>query len=87
MHTLAAFRCAVAATVVSLTATSTNAQQQYHGILMNGISGTQLYDPFNAPHAQGNLHLALQNGTNAQNGAAAISGHLAYFASGDGDGV
>ncbi len=52
---------------------------QYHGILINGQFGTQIYDPFNAPHAQGNLSLGLANGANAYTGAAVISGPLAYF--------
>ncbi len=61
-----------------------NAQQQkYHGILINGFSGdTQLYDPFNSPNAQGNLHLGLPTGRNAYFGVAVMSGSLAYFASG-----
>jgi hypothetical protein len=32
---------------------STNGQ--YHGILINGQFGTQIYDPFNTPHAQGTV--------------------------------
>jgi hypothetical protein len=56
---------------------------EYQGILINGYyGGTQLYDPFNTPHAQGNLDLGLQTGANALAGAAVINGHLAYFASG-----
>ena len=58
--------------------------QQYHGILINGGAGTQLYDPFNTPHAQGNLNLGLQPGNAAYQGAAVINVQLAYFASGDG---
>lgn len=57
--------------------------QRYQGILMNGMyGGTQLYDPFNTPHARGNLQLGLQTGQNAYGGAAVISGQLAYFAGG-----
>ena len=58
--------------------------QQYHGILINGNVGTQLYDPFNSPHALGNLQLGLQAGLNAWFAAAVIDGPLAYFASGFG---
>ena len=57
-------------------------EQQYHGILINGQYGTQLYDPFNSPHATGNLQLGLQTGTTAYEGAAVINGPLAYFNSG-----
>ncbi len=54
----------------------------YNGILMSGhIGGTQVYDPFNSPHAQGNLQLGLELNKNAHAGAAVINGHLAYFAS------
>ncbi len=63
---------------------ATGAEQQYHGILINGISGSQLYDPFNSPHALGNLQLGLQTGLNAWFAAAVIDGPLAYFASGFG---
>ncbi len=59
-------------------------QQQYHGILINGVYGTQLYDPFNSPHAQGNLQLGLQTGDSADCSAAVINGPLAYFNSGYG---
>jgi hypothetical protein len=59
-------------------------QQQYHGILINGQQGTQLYDPFNSPHATGNLNLGLQTGNSASYGAAVINGPLAYFNSGFG---
>ncbi len=58
-------------------ATSTANGQSYRGILINGYNSTQLYDPFNLPHAQGNLHLGLQ--TIGTDGAAVISGTLAYF--------
>ena len=58
--------------------------QQYHGILINGQYGTQLYDPFNSPHATGNLQLGLQTGDSAWYGAAVINGPLAYFNSGQG---
>ena len=71
---------AVYAAVVLTVALATNGQ--YHGILMNGQNGTQLYDPFNTPHTQGYLQLGLQTTQYAQGGAAVISGHLAYFASG-----
>ena len=56
--------------------------QSYHGILINGQYGTQIYDPFNTPHAQGNLTLGLQTGTNAWGGAAVINGQMAYFCGG-----
>ncbi len=37
--------------------------QSYHGILINGaLGGTQIYDPFNTPHARGNLQLASADG-------------------------
>jgi hypothetical protein len=69
----------------ALVVTTTNALQ-YHGILMNGAhGGTQFYDPFNTPHAQGNLQLGLQPRNYAQGGAV-INGQLAYFASGLGGG-
>ena len=56
--------------------------QQYHGILINGLMGTQLYDPFGTPHARGNLDLGLQFQSSRQfGGAAIIEGHLAYFTS------
>ena len=58
---------------------STANGQSYRGILINGASGTQLYDPFNTPHAQGNLQLGLQTGVNTIGGTAVISGTLAYF--------
>jgi hypothetical protein len=49
---------------------------------MNGnAGGTQVYDPFNTPHAIGNLHLGLPAGADAQDGAAVINGNLAYFGS------
>jgi hypothetical protein len=57
----------------------TCAHGQYHGILINGQEGTQIYDPFNTPHAQGNLMLDLQNGTTAFRTAAVLNGQLAYF--------
>jgi hypothetical protein len=41
-----------------------------------------LYDPFNVPHATGNLSLGLQTSYNAAGGAAVINGPLAYFGSG-----
>ena len=56
---------------------------QYHGILINGQYGTQIYDPFNTPHAQGNLPLGLQMGGNALGAAAVINDQWAYFASGN----
>ena len=68
------------ACMLVLFVSSTNGQ--YHGILINGQFGTQIYDPFNTPHAQGNLSIGLANGTNAYTGAAVISGTfppLAYF--------
>jgi hypothetical protein len=77
MHTLNVFRIVVLAVVL----TAPRATGQYHGILINGKQGTQLYDPFNPPHAQGNLSLGLPKGSG---GGAAINGQLAYFASGTG---
>ena len=61
--------------------TSTANGQSYRGILINGYYGTQLYDPFNTPNAQGNLQLGLPTAhtANAVHGAAVISGTLAYF--------
>ena len=56
--------------------------QLHLGILINGQGGTQLYDPFNTPHAQGNLHLGLLTGSAAWSGRAVINGPLAYFAAG-----
>jgi hypothetical protein len=69
--------------------TTSYGQQQYHGILINSYSrsgyvGTQLYDPFNAPNAHGNLLLGLQTGDSAWGGAAVANGPLVYFASGGG---
>jgi hypothetical protein len=52
---------------------------------MNGqLGGTQLYDPFNAPHVRGNLTLGLPSGNGAWAGSAAAmsNGQIAYFASG-----
>jgi hypothetical protein len=54
-------------------------RQQYHGILINGPAGTQLYDPFNKPHILGNLSLHLQTFDGAQYGSAANNGQLAFF--------
>ena len=68
------------ALVVSLTLATTNGIE-YQGILMNGVEGTQLYDPFNEPHARGNLALGLLTADDAV-GAAVINGHLAYFLGG-----
>jgi hypothetical protein len=42
-----------------------------------------LYDPFNTPHARGDLKLGLQTSANANYGAAVVSGQLAYFVSGN----
>ena len=56
--------------------------QQYCGILINGGQGTQIYDPFNTPHAQGNLNLGLQVGESAVDGSAVINVQLAYFGGG-----
>jgi len=52
----------------------------YSGILINGLwtgAGTQLYDPFNTPHATGNLKLGLP--TDSIDSDAIIVGPLAYF--------
>lgn len=60
------------------------ASTEYTGILINGaFGGTQLYDPFNSPHTVGNMHLGLQFGRGALQGAAAIHGPLAYFSGGE----
>jgi hypothetical protein len=59
------------------------AASRYSGILINGADGgTQLYDPFSATPARGNLSLGLQV---YQIGAAVAVTHgsIAYFASGD----
>jgi hypothetical protein len=57
---------------------------QYQGILINGyVGGTQVYNPLNAPHAQGKLHIGLQTNVNVIGCAAVTDGPLAYFASGD----
>jgi len=76
-------------TWLCIVAACTHGQQQYHGILINGgwdgrdgYVGTQLYDPFNAPNAHGNLPLGLQTDGSATGGAAVANGPLAYFASG-----
>lgn len=66
-----------------LLAASSSAQSSYQGILINGkFGGSQLYDPFNTPHAQGNLTLGLQTGGDAYSGSAVIIGPLAYFGAG-----
>lgn len=70
--------------VVLAVALTTNGQYMagnYRGILMNGINGTQVYDPFNTPHIYGYLQLGLQTSLNAKGGAAVINGNVAYFAS------
>jgi hypothetical protein len=72
---------AVTMTVVALNMKLVNCE--YHGILINGQFGTQLYDPFNAPNAQGNLFLGLPTGTNALGGAAVIKSRFAYFGGGN----
>ncbi len=59
-------------------------QDKYHGILINGYAGTQLYDPFNSPHARGNLTLGLSTSWSAYIAAAVINGPLAYFSGGIG---
>jgi hypothetical protein len=69
--------------VLVLAILSISVQSTYTGILLNGpFGGTQIYDPFNAPHAQGNLDLRLPNAENANGGGAVINGNMAYFASG-----
>jgi hypothetical protein len=62
---------------VALATASTHAQ--YRGILINGQTGTQLYNPFGVPHALGNLNLGLPEGATTESGIAVISGQLAYF--------
>jgi hypothetical protein len=80
--------CAAEAPTTTSATTSPAPTGKYHGILINSASGTQLYDPFNAPNAQGNLTLGLQTGNAAQversGGAAVANGPLAYFAGGGG---
>jgi hypothetical protein len=66
--------------IVVLLTTVTNGQ--LHGILMNGRAGTQLYDPYNTPHARDNLLLELHTDSDTFGSAALINGQLAYFASG-----
>jgi hypothetical protein len=57
----------------------------YHGILINGQFGTQLYDPFNEPHAQGNLPLGLPTANAAWGSSAVLYGPFAYFADATGE--
>src|SRR5580693_8249661 len=82
MPTLKVYYCYILFAVLQ---TSTNAQSSvYHGVLINGQwGGTQLYDPFNTPHARGNLQLGLQTFASASGSAAAIQGEFVYSASGD----
>ncbi len=68
--------------IVFCAVTNVQSINAYQGILINGVSGTQLYDPFNTPHTQGNLTLGLPQGLSAYGGGAVINGNLAYFASG-----
>ena len=79
--------CRVALSVLLLLAANTIGQQRLRGILINGLYGTQLYDPFNAPHAHGKLTLGLSTGMAAQAGCAVIDGQLAYFLVGESIGV
>lgn len=62
--------CALLCLVVA-----TRGQHAYQGILINGVdSGTQLYDPFNSPHAIGNLSLGIHGYRTS-----VIIGQMAYF--------
>jgi hypothetical protein len=64
---------------------STVVNGQLRGILINGQTCTQFYDPFGEPH-NGTLTLSLQKGDNALYSSAVISSDkLAYFASGGGE--
>jgi hypothetical protein len=68
--------------LVIVPATPPNLHTEYHGILINSLYGTHLYDPFNAPNARDSrLSLGLQTGESAGPGAAVANGPLAYFAS------
>jgi hypothetical protein len=69
------FELALAAWLVM----SARSSPSNHGILINGLAGTQLYDPFNTPHAQGNVQLGLQTGTAAQFSVGVTNGWMAYF--------
>jgi hypothetical protein len=63
-------------TAATTTTKSSPLPTPYHGILINGeFAGTQLYDPFNAPNAHGNLPLGLRTGY----GAAVAKAPLVYF--------
>jgi hypothetical protein len=74
-------KLAVFYVILTLLLFTLNTFGQYQGILINGaLGGTQVYDLLNAPHAQGKLHLGLQN--YSMGGAAVIKGQLAYFAPG-----
>ncbi len=79
MHAaLNAFLCV---STVLLTGQLTNGR--YQGILINGVGGgTQLYDPFNTPHARVILNSGLQTGIDTIGGAAVIIGDIAYFGGG-----
>ncbi len=79
MHFTTKSRFCVQVFVACSLAISTANGQSYHGILINGAQGSQLYDPFNTPHARG-LQLGLQTDAPGS-GAAVINGQLAYFAS------
>jgi hypothetical protein len=57
----------------------------YHGILINGASGTQIYDPFNSPHTIGNLQIELQTPTNSFWSAAVMCTNLLAYFGGDGE--
>ncbi len=52
------------------------------GILMNGATGTQVYNPYGEPHSTGPLSLNLQTEDASVGSEAVINEYLAYFASG-----
>jgi hypothetical protein len=58
------------------------ADDQLHGLLINGKEGTQIFDPFNETNVHGKLNLELQKGDGAYYSSAVINGYLAYFAGG-----
>jgi hypothetical protein len=57
------------------------ASGQYHGIVINGPKGIQLYDPFNEPHSQGNIK-GIDAPCKGLGCMAIIDGQSAYFGSG-----
>jgi hypothetical protein len=61
------------------TVASSTVSSPLRGILINGLSGTQIYDPFTSLHAHGHLELALANDLNAWFTVGVISNYHAYF--------